>query len=137
MALKYRVIITKAGTIYPSYMATTRTYFRDHFVLFLLTVNAFFALFAASFVFLKISASHTNSYIVQYRSILGVSAFRTGGVSEIISFGVFALLILGINAVLSARTYQINRNLSVIILSIGILLTTLDIIVSNSLLVLN
>ncbi|MGH7233964.1 MAG: hypothetical protein ACREF7_00765, partial [Candidatus Saccharimonadales bacterium] len=77
------------------------------------------------------------SYIVQYRSNLGVSAFHTGGVSEILSFGVFALLILAINIVLSVRTYSINRNLAVIILSVGILLTTLDIIVSNSLLVLH
>ena len=137
MALKYRVIIAKAGTMYPSNMANTRTYFRDHFVLLLLTVNAFLALFAASFVFLKLSASHSNSYIVQYRSNLGVSAFRTGGVSEIASFGIFAILILGLNIVLSVRTYSINRNLAVIILSIGILLTALDIIVSNSLLVLH
>ncbi len=118
-------------------MATTKTYFRDHFVLLLLTVNAFLALFAASFVFLKLSTSHNSSYIVQYRSNLGVSAFRTGGISEIISFALFALLILAINIVLSVRTYSINRNLTVIILSMGILLTTLDIIVSNSLLVLH
>ena len=118
-------------------MATTRTYFRDHFVLLLLTVNAFIALFAASFVLLKLTASHSNSYIVQYRSNLGVNAFHTGGVSEIVSFAIFALLILVIDLVLSMRTYTINRNLSIIILSIGILLTLLDIIVSNSLLMLH
>ena len=118
-------------------MATTRTYFRDHFVLLLLTVNAFLALFAASFILLKLAASHSNSYIVQYRSNLGVNAFHTGGVSEIISFAIFALLIFAINLLLSVRTYTINRNLAIIILSIGILLTALDIIVSNSLLVLH
>jgi hypothetical protein len=74
---------------------------------------------------------------MQYRSNLGVSAFHTGGVSEIVSFALFALLILTINTILSIRTYPINRNLAVTILSMGILLTTLDIIVSNSLLVLH
>ena len=106
-------------------------------MLLLLTVNAFLAFFATSFVFLKLSSSQSNSYIVQYRSNLGVSAFHTGGVSEIVSFGIFALLVLAINVYLSIRTYSINRNLSVVILSIGVLLTALDIIVSNSLLMLH
>lgn len=118
-------------------MATTKTFFRDHFVLLLLTVNVFLALFTAISVFLRLSSSHGNSYIVQYRSSLGVSAFKTGSVSELISFGIFALLILGINAVLSFRTYHINRSLAISVLGLGILLTVLDIIVSNALLVLH
>ena len=133
----YGVIIAKADTIYPSNMATPRTYFRDHFVLLLLSVNIFLAVFTAIFVFLKISSSQNSSYIVQYRSSLGVNAFSTGGLSDMIAFGIFALLIVGINIVLSIRTYSINRNLAVGILSFGILLTVLDIIVSNSLLVLH
>jgi hypothetical protein len=118
-------------------MATPRTYFRDHFVLLLLTTNVFLALFTAIFVFLRISTSHNNSYITQYRSNLGVSAFQTGSISEIISFGIFALLILIISVSLSVRTYSINRNLSIGVISAGIILTILDIIVSNSLLTLH
>ncbi len=118
-------------------MATTRTYFRDHFVLFLLTSNVFLALFTAIFVFLRLSTSHNSSYIIQYRSNLGVSAFQTGSISEMISFGIFALLILAISVAISVRAYSINRNLSIGVLSAGIILTILDIIVSNALLALH
>lgn len=118
-------------------MAATKTYFRDHFVLFLLTINCFLALFTATYVFLRLSSLHGNSYIVQYRSNLGVSAFKTGSVVDLISFGVFALLVLAINAVLSFRTYHINRSLAITVLSLGITLLVLDIIVSNALLVLH
>lgn len=118
-------------------MANARTYFHDHFVLLLLTVNTFLALFTVIFVFLRLSSSSGSSYIVQYRSNLGVSAFKTGSVSEIVSFAVFALLLLAVNAVLSYKTYSINRNLSISVLSLGILLLVLDILVSNALLMLH
>jgi len=97
----------------------------------------FFAFLAAIIVILRLASIHGGGYIVQYRSSLGISAFKNGGVSSLISFAVFALLILIINALLSNRTYQINRYLSVSILCLGILLTILDIIVSNALLVLH
>ena len=118
-------------------MATTRTYFHDHFVLLLMTVNAFLALFTAIFVILRLTSSHGSGYIVQYRSSLGVSAFKTGSVSELVGFIVFALLILAIDGFLSFKSYSINRNLAISVLSLGILLTVLDIIVSNALLTLH
>ena len=118
-------------------MAIAKSYFHDHFVLLLLTLNTFMAFFAAIIVFLRLSSSHGNSYIVQYRSNLGVSAFKTGSVTTIISFGIFALLLLGINVVMSYKTYNINRHLTIMVLSMGLILTVLDIIVSNALLVLH
>lgn len=114
-----------------------KSYFHDHFVLFLLTINSFMAIFTAILVFLRLATSHGSSYIVQYRSSLGVSAFKTGGVSEIIGFGIFALLILAVNVIMSIKTYNINRHLAIAILGLGILLISLDIIVSNALLVLH
>ena len=118
-------------------MATAKTYFHDHFVLFLLTINTFLAFFAAIVVFLRLSSSHGNSYIVQYRASLGVSAFKTGSVTTIISFAILALLLLAIDLVLSYKTYSISRHLAVMVLSMGLVLTVLDIIVSNALLVLH
>jgi len=118
-------------------MATTKTYFHDHLVLFLLAINSFLAIFTATFVFLRLASDNGSSYIVQYRSSLGVSEYKTGGVSDIVSFGVFAILILIINVVLSTKTYTISRNLTIMILSLGILLTVIDLIVSNSLIVLH
>lgn len=118
-------------------MTDTKTYFHDHFVLFLLTVNTFLAIFTAIFVFLRLSSSNGNSYIVQYRSSLGVSAFKTGSISDIISFSIFALLILIMGVILSIKIYSINRHLAIMVLSLGILLIILDIIISNALLALH
>ncbi len=117
-------------------MVTYKSYFRDHFVLSLLTANVFLAVFTAIFVFLRIFSLHGGGYIVQYRSSLGVSAFETGGVSELVSFGVFALLIAIVNFVLSYKSYKINRYLTITVLTFGLLLLVLDIIISNSLLAL-
>ena len=118
-------------------MATTKSYFHDHFVLFLLTVNSFLAIFTAILVFLRLSSARGSGYIVQYRSDLGVSAFKTGSVTEIIGFGIFALVVLAINIMFSIKTYDIHRHLAISILSLGILLTALDIIISNALFVLH
>jgi hypothetical protein len=57
-------------------------------------------------------------------------------VLDLISFSVFAALILAINIGLSYRTYMIHRQLAVAVLSLGILLLILTIIISNALLVL-
>jgi hypothetical protein len=73
---------------------------------------------------------------VQYRSNLGIDAFKTGSVRELLSFIIFAYIVLAIHTVLSVRAYRIERRLSVTILSLGVLLLVLTIIVSNALLVL-
>ncbi len=117
-------------------MATPKKYFHDHVVLLLLTIQGFLTLLTTILVLLRLSSEHGNGYIVQYRSSLGINAFKTGGLSELLSFIVFAWLILIIHAVLSIRTYPIQRRLAVAILSLGILLLVLCIIISNALLVL-
>lgn len=74
---------------------------------------------------------------MQYRSNLGISAFKTGGITAILSFVLFALLILIINVALSVRTYEVRRELSIAVLASGVLLLILTIVVSNALLVLH
>ena len=111
-------------------------YFHDRMVLLLLSTNVFLALTETVFMLLRLTSNHGNGYIVQYRSNLGIDAFKTGGVGELLSFVGFALLVLAIHIVLSLRTYRIHRQLSVTILGLGVLLLLLTIIVSNALLVL-
>jgi hypothetical protein len=118
-------------------MATPKKYFQDHVVLLLLSINVFLAFSTAVFVLLRLSAGHGNGYIVQYRSTLGINAFLPGGVSSLLSFIAFAFLVLVVHATLSMRTYRISRQLTLIILSLGILLLVLAIIISNALLVLH
>jgi len=114
-------------------------YFHDRLVLLLLSVNIFLALAVSVFTILQLSARHTNDYIVQCRdcsNIAYVGRFTHGGIGELLSFVVFALLVLAVHTALSLRTYQINRQLSVTILALGMLLLVIAGIVSNALLVL-
>lgn len=117
-------------------MATPKKYFHDHLVLLLLSVNAFLATAGGIFILVRLSTSHGNGYIVQYRSSLGINAFQTGNVFDLLSFVVFVGMVLGIHTVLSMRAYRVNRQVAIAILSLGILLLVLTIIISNALLVL-
>jgi hypothetical protein len=117
-------------------MIASKKYFHDHLVLLLLSINAFLAIAGSIFILIRLAASHGASYIVQYRPSLGADAFRTGTVTDLLSFIAFALLVFAIHAVLSHRAYSIHRQLSITILSLGVLLLVLTIIISNALLML-
>lgn len=117
-------------------MAMPKKYFHDHLVLLLLSIDTFLAFLASIFVLLRLSAGHGNGYIVQFRSNLGINAFKTGSVTELLSFIGFALLVLVVHTILSMRAYHIHRQLAITILGLGVLLLVLTIIVSNALLVL-
>ncbi|HSW37319.1 MAG TPA: hypothetical protein VLG37_03050 [Candidatus Saccharimonadales bacterium] len=121
-------------------MAEPKKYFHDHFVLLLLSINAFLTFLATVFILLRLSTGHGNGYIVQCRDCsnnLAINRFTTGSVTGLLSFIGFAFLVLTIHTVLSMRAYHINRQLSTAILMLGVLLLVLTIIVSNALLVLH
>ena len=117
-------------------MATPKKYFHDHLVLLLLSIDTFLTFVACIFVLLRLSSGHGNAYIVQFRPSLGINAYKTGSVAELLSFIGFALIVLVVHVLLSMRAYHIHRQLAVTILSLGLLLLVLTIIVSNALLVL-
>jgi len=117
-------------------MTIPTKYLRDRVVLLLLSVNVFLALLTTVFVLLRLSSNHGNGYIVQYRPALGIAAYKSGSVLDLIGFVVFALLIVVVHVVLSIKTYRIHRQLAVAILGLGILLLVLTIIISNALLLL-
>jgi hypothetical protein len=117
-------------------MTTTAKYFRDRVVMLLFSTMIFLALALTMFVLLRLSSNHSNGYIVQYRSNLGLDAFQTGGIGGLLSFIGFAVLVPIIHILLSLRTYAIHRQLAIVILALGVLLLVLAIIVSNALLVL-
>jgi hypothetical protein len=120
-------------------MADTKTYFHDHLVMLLLSVNAFLAIGGSLFILLSLGSGHSNGYIVQCRDCsnpAAVNKFTNGGVAGLLSFVAFAVLVLAVHSGLSFRAYQIHRQLAVSILALGVLLLVLMIIVSNALLVL-
>lgn len=117
-------------------MASSKKYFHDHLVLLLLSINAFLAIVGSAAILIRLSTGHGEGYITQYRPSLGINAYQTGSVVQLVSFVAFALLVLAVHTILSLRAYRIHRQLAIAILSLGILLLVLTIIISNALLVL-
>lgn len=117
-------------------MEITRKYFQDKLILLLVSSNIFLAFLCIALIFLRLGQGAGEGYILEYRSNLGISAFTRGSIAGILSFVGFALSIVALNIILSLRTYNVRRDLSALILGMGVLLLTLTIIVSNTLLVL-
>lgn len=118
-------------------MANPKSFFEDRRALLLVSINSFLALIACVLILLKINASKgTANYIISYRSSLGIDGYTQGGVWDIVSFIVAALVILFFGLLLSYRAYKIRRELSVGILAFTTFLLALLIVVSNSLLTL-
>lgn len=115
-----------------------KNYLQDKLVLLLLSANIFLAFLCAALIFLRLNFGQgAEGYIIEYRSNLGISAFTVGGISGLIYFAGFAVLLVVINIVLSIKTYRIRRELSLSVLVAGLLLLVLAIIVSNALMVLH
>jgi hypothetical protein len=117
-------------------MNIPKKFFHDRMVLLLLSMNTFVALLSSILILLRLDGGRTDGYIVQYRANLGLSAFKTGSASTLISFIIFAALVLVLHTVLSMRVFHLRRHFSVAILAMGLLLLILGMIVSNALLVL-
>lgn len=116
-------------------MHIPKRYFQDRFILFVLTLNVFLTLVTLLFLMFRIGGGHTT-YIVQYRQNLGADAFQPGSLWQLLSFGLFALLVLGFNLFLSIRTYAIHRQLAVVVLGMATILLLFGLVVSNALLIL-
>jgi hypothetical protein len=117
-------------------MHIPKKYFHDRIVLMLLSTNVFLTVLNSMLILLRLDAGKAGGYTVEYRSNLGLSAFKIGGASTIISFIIFSALVLVLHTLLSMRVYSIRRHFSVTLLAMGTLLLLLSTIVSNALLVL-
>ncbi|MEO7364597.1 MAG: hypothetical protein ABIV43_03780 [Candidatus Saccharimonadales bacterium] len=117
-------------------MAIPKKYVHDHLVLLLLSSNFFLALLTVILMVVRLSTSHGTGYIVQYRSTLGINDFKTGSLSELLAFLVFAVLVVAIHTTLSIRAYPIHRQVAIAILGLGTMLLVFGLVISNALLVL-
>lgn len=116
-------------------MPNKKGFFQDRTALLLISGNTFLALASVILVLLKINIGQgTDNYIVSYRASLGIDVYKYGTAWDILSFVVFALIIFGISMVLSYRTYEIKRELSLTVLSLTLPLLVFLIVVSNALL---
>ncbi|HLZ15359.1 MAG TPA: hypothetical protein VKQ34_05260 [Candidatus Saccharimonadales bacterium] len=119
-------------------MPIPKTYLHDKLVLLLVSGNIFLAFISTILIFLRLNVGQGGSgYIVEYRSNLGISPFKAGSITDILSFAVFAVVVVVIAVGLSVRTYGVRRELSLSVLGAGVLLLILSIIVSNALMVLH
>lgn len=119
-------------------MPLPKKYLHDKLVLLLLSANIFLAFLCIVLVLLRLNFGQgSEGYIVEYRSNLGISAFRVGGIAGLLNFVGFAAILVIANIALSIRTYRIRRELSLAILAAGLLLLILAGIVSNALMVLH
>jgi len=118
-------------------MPAQKNYLHDKVVLLLIALNFFLAFLCSSLIIWRLSSGQTGDYIVQRRANLGIDQYTQGNIVPILSFIVFAVLILVLHVVLSAKAYTIQRQLSIIILSFGLLLLLAATIVSNALLALH
>jgi len=118
-------------------MATQKHFLQDRTALLLVSGTAFLTLAAVVLIILKLDDGQgTGSYIISYRSTLGIDRYTTGTVTDILSFIVAAVLIFVVGVVLGYRTYPIKRELSLTVLALTMPLLLFLIVVSNALLVL-
>ncbi len=117
-------------------MHVPKKYIHDRIVVLLLSINTFLALLGSVLVLLRLDGG-SDVYITQYRANLGLSGFIRGGPETLYSFVLFGFLILVIHTVLSIRVYSVQRYFAIAVLSMGTLLISLSIIVSNALLILS
>lgn len=116
-------------------MKISKQYFQDRLLLLILTCNVFLTVIILLFLVFRLGSGH-SSYIVQYRQSLDADAFKAGTLTQLLSFGVFAVLVLGLNLLLSMRVYRVHRQLSAVVLGMATLLLVFCLVVSNALLIL-
>jgi uncharacterized membrane protein len=117
-------------------MPVAKSYFQDKSVLLLLSINIFLLLLAIILIILRLTISSEGAYIQQYRSNVGIGAFKTGSIADIIAFIIFAAFVFSLHVTLSLKTYHLRRQFSIALLGLGTLLLVTTIIISNALLVL-
>lgn len=115
-------------------MHIPKKYFHDRIVLLLISINTFLTLLCGALVILNIDFNRPDGYIVQYRANLGLSAYKAGSVTVLLSFIGFGVAVSVLHTLLSIKLYEKRRNFSIALLAMGLLLLIITLFVSNALL---
>jgi hypothetical protein len=97
-------------------------------------INALLAAATIFVVLLPILTGSDDTYIVQYRANLGLDAYLAGSYLDILSFGIFAVIIYVFQFVVSKKLYTDRKGASLSILTLATILLVCALIVVNSLL---
>jgi hypothetical protein len=117
-------------------MPVPKKYFHDRLVILLLGINAFLVLVGALLVLFRLDSSPSAGYITEYRANFGVGEFKTGSSFGLATFVIYLFANMTLAVMLSMRTYNLRRHVSLMILSLSVVASLLAIVVSNALLVL-
>lgn len=118
-------------------MPSPKSYLNDRFILLLASILVFLALIGSTLIILRLAGGVPGQdYIVEYRANLGINRFKSGGILQFLAFIFFFIFVAVLHVGLSVRIYHLRRYLALAVLSLGILLLTMGIVVSNALLVL-
>ena len=115
-------------------MHIPKHYFHDKTILVLLGLNMVLFLFAALFVLLRIDPAEGTTHIIQYRSNLGIGAFKTGSLFELQIIALFALVQFVFSTILSVRLFVHRRHLAIGVLALTTFVLLLTPVVSDALL---
>lgn len=115
-------------------MHVPKKYFQDRLVLLLLSINVFLATLGSILILLRLDTGRSDEYFIMYRANLGLSAFTSGGLLDILSFIGFAVIVLVLHTVISMKAYNARRHFSTAFLGLATLLLVVSLIVSNALL---
>ena len=114
-------------------METSKKYLNDRVILLLLTLLAVLLVIGVSLVLLRFDPSRNPATIAAYRPGITGTQYQSGKPLDIYLMAVFMVFISATALVLSVRTYQIRRFVSVFILASTVFLLVLSMIVSNAL----
>jgi hypothetical protein len=117
-------------------MPNPKRYIHDRLISLLLTADIFFTILTCVLLLLRLDSGRSDIYTIQYRPSLGLSGYLKGDSLGLLSFAVFAVLVLVFHIFMSVKVYPIRRQLSVVILGMALLLIILALVMSNALLLL-
>jgi hypothetical protein len=115
-------------------MLVPKQYLHDRTVLTLLSVSLAVVVLTILDIALRLTQT-TGDFISQCRNCQEfIPTFTRGSLLDILGFVVFALLVFGAALVMSARTYRIHRQLSIIVILLNIILLLFNLRVMDALL---
>lgn len=115
-------------------MSTTRKFFHDRLVLFLLTLNTFLSVMCLLTVVFRLGDT-AGLYISRYQPNLGITdASTTGGVTDVLAFPVFAFIVLISFSTFGLKLYAIRKHYAWMFMSLATLILVLSLVISYRLL---
>lgn len=114
-------------------MENSKNFLHDRVVLLLIAVIAVLLVVGVSLIMLRFDVSKNPTTIVAWRPNVTSSSYLSGKPIDIYAMAVFMGITALAATVLSARTYQVKRYISLFVLGGSVLLLLLATIVSNAL----